>query len=129
MTRPSWSRNWYEPGESGIEPGSGRVNMVTFSPTSVTAGYTAFDRRVPVSGAYEGSEADNPVVWRPGCHPPADEEPTPLGRLNVRLQIPLPDDYTLATPDELEARIRTAKDALGERLLVLAHHYQREEVY
>ena len=27
----------------------------------------------------KGSEADNPAVWRPGCHPPADEEPTPLG--------------------------------------------------
>jgi quinolinate synthase len=47
----------------------------------------------------------------------------------VRLQIPLPDDYTLASPDELSARIRTAKDTLGDRLLVLAHHYQRDEVY
>jgi quinolinate synthase len=47
----------------------------------------------------------------------------------MRLQIPLPDDYTLASPDELEARIRTAKATLGERLLVLGHHYQRDEVF
>jgi quinolinate synthase len=47
----------------------------------------------------------------------------------VRLQIPLPDDYTLASPDELERRIRTAKETLGTRLLVLAHHYQRDEVF
>lgn len=46
----------------------------------------------------------------------------------MRLQIPLPDDYTLASPGELEARIRTAKETLGERLLVLGHHYQRDEV-
>src|SRR5450759_2282765 len=46
----------------------------------------------------------------------------------MRLQIPLPDEYTLASPDELEARIRTAKETLGERLLVLGHHYQRDEV-
>ncbi len=47
----------------------------------------------------------------------------------MRLQIPLPDDYTLASPEELEARIRAAKQTLGDRLLVLAHHYQRDEVF
>ena len=38
-----------------------------------------------------------------------------------------------AAPDvadeEWDARIRAAKTALGERLLILGHHYQREEVY
>ncbi|MBK8163788.1 MAG: quinolinate synthase NadA [Gammaproteobacteria bacterium] len=33
------------------------------------------------------------------------------------------------TGEEWEARIRAAKAALGERLLILGHHYQREEVY
>jgi quinolinate synthase len=46
----------------------------------------------------------------------------------VRLQVPLPDRFTSATPEELEAWIRTAKQQLGERLLVLGHHYQRDEV-
>ena len=44
----------------------------------------------------------------------------------LRLQAPLPDDYTLAPPDELEARIAAAKQTLGDRLLILGHHYQRD---
>jgi quinolinate synthase len=46
----------------------------------------------------------------------------------LRLQAPLPDDYTLATDDQLAARIGGAKRALGSKLLVLGHHYQRDEV-
>ena len=46
----------------------------------------------------------------------------------LRLQAPLPDQYTLASPAELEDRIRSAKHTLGDRLLVLGHHYQRPEV-
>jgi len=46
----------------------------------------------------------------------------------LRLQAPLPDSYTLASPDEIESRIAAAKLALGDRLLVLGHHYQRDEV-
>ena len=46
----------------------------------------------------------------------------------LRLQAPLPDRYTLATPDELDGWIAAAKAELGERLLILGHHYQRDEV-
>jgi quinolinate synthase len=46
----------------------------------------------------------------------------------LRLQAPLPDRYTLATPEELETWIIDAKAELGERLLILGHHYQRDEV-
>jgi len=46
----------------------------------------------------------------------------------LRLQSPLPDRYTLATPDELETMIREAKATLGSKLLILGHHYQRPEV-
>ncbi len=46
----------------------------------------------------------------------------------VRLQAPLPDDYTLASPEELVERIAAAKTTLGSRLLILGHHYQRDEV-
>ena len=46
----------------------------------------------------------------------------------LRLQVPLPDRYTLATPDELEAWILDAKTALGDKLIILGHHYQRDEV-
>ncbi len=46
----------------------------------------------------------------------------------LRLQSPLPDRYTTATADELSAWIAAAKEALGERLFILGHHYQRDEV-
>jgi quinolinate synthase len=46
----------------------------------------------------------------------------------VRIQGALPDRYTAATPEQLEAWIGEAKAALGDRLLILGHHYQREEV-
>ena len=46
----------------------------------------------------------------------------------LRLQAPLSDEYTLASEDELVSRIAAAKAALGDRLLVLGHHYQRDEV-
>ncbi|MEW6152640.1 MAG: quinolinate synthase NadA [Actinomycetota bacterium] len=45
-----------------------------------------------------------------------------------RIQAALPDHYTHATPEKLEAAIAAAKSALGDRLLILGHHYQREEV-
>ena len=47
----------------------------------------------------------------------------------LRLQVPLPDRYTSATPDELRDRIRSAKQDLGSKLLILGHHYQRDEVF
>src|SRR6516225_9646287 len=46
----------------------------------------------------------------------------------LRLQAPLPDSYTLASEDALAERIASAKAALGDRLLILGHHYQRDEV-
>src|SRR3954469_10782026 len=46
----------------------------------------------------------------------------------LRLQPPLPDAYTQAAPAELEARIAAARAELADRLLILGHHYQRDEV-
>jgi quinolinate synthase len=46
----------------------------------------------------------------------------------LRLQTPLPDPYPTASPEELAERISSAKQALGARLFILGHHYQREEV-
>ena len=46
----------------------------------------------------------------------------------LRLQIPLPERYADATPADLETRIAAAKATLGERLFILGHHYQRDEV-
>ncbi len=40
----------------------------------------------------------------------------------------LPREYREAGADELAARVRAAKAALGDRVVVLGHFYQREEV-
>ncbi|MFJ5698003.1 quinolinate synthase NadA [Arthrobacter sp. NPDC093139] len=40
----------------------------------------------------------------------------------------LPEEYKLASDAELDARIRAAKDALGDRAVILGHFYQRDEV-
>ncbi len=46
----------------------------------------------------------------------------------LRLQAPLPERYTDASEDDLEAWISTARATLGDRLFILGHHYQRDEV-
>jgi quinolinate synthase len=40
----------------------------------------------------------------------------------------LPEPYRRASQNELDARIRTAKATLGDRVVVLGHFYQRDEV-
>ena len=40
----------------------------------------------------------------------------------------LPEEYKLAGDAELDARIRAAKAALGDRAVILGHFYQRDEV-
>jgi quinolinate synthase len=46
----------------------------------------------------------------------------------LRLQAPLPERYAAATDGELASMIGSAKAALGPRVLVLGHHYQRDDV-
>lgn len=45
-----------------------------------------------------------------------------------RLQTPLDERYTTASDEALEAMIADAKATLGDRLFILGHHYQRDEV-
>lgn len=45
-----------------------------------------------------------------------------------RLQTPLPERYTSASSDQLAEWIDAAKRSLGDRLFILGHHYQRDEV-
>jgi quinolinate synthase len=44
------------------------------------------------------------------------------------LQKPLPLEITRLTPEETDARIATARRCLGEDLIILGHHYQRDEI-
>jgi quinolinate synthase len=54
---------------------------------------------------------------------PLSEEPA-----FVSWQQEIPREYLAMAPAELEGRIRTARAAIGDRLVVLGHHYQRDEV-
>ena len=40
----------------------------------------------------------------------------------------IPIEYLKCSPEDLESRISDSKEALGENVLILGHHYQREEV-
>ena len=37
--------------------------------------------------------------------------------------------YTLLSDEDCDARIIAAREKLGERLVILGHHYQRDEVF
>ncbi|WP_426244104.1 quinolinate synthase NadA [Nocardioides sp. LHG3406-4] len=55
----------------------------------------------------------------------------PLGRgtdLSAERGVECPGDLPAASDPDLVARARAAKAALGERVFVLGHHYQRDEV-
>src|SRR6476619_8247267 len=41
---------------------------------------------------------------------------------------PLPERYLGLSDEEMDARIAAAKAALGSRVVILGHHYQRDEV-
>ncbi|NBX23792.1 MAG: quinolinate synthase NadA, partial [Microbacteriaceae bacterium] len=40
----------------------------------------------------------------------------------------LPEEYKVASNEELRARIRAAKETLGDKLVILGHFYQRDEI-
>lgn len=43
-------------------------------------------------------------------------------------QAPLPQEYADLSPEEADARIVAAKQKLGKKLVILGHHYQRDEI-
>src|SRR6478752_7643577 len=86
-----------------------------------------------VAGATTGETCNTDLAagpWnfdtRPGYGPGAsmgDVIPTGSPR-----QGELPQEYRDASPDQLDARVRAAKATLGDRVVILGHFYQREEV-
>jgi quinolinate synthase len=47
---------------------------------------------------------------------------------HLRERQPLPDRYLGLSDEEMDRRIASAKAALGRRVVILGHHYQRDEV-
>ncbi|HJX78298.1 quinolinate synthase NadA [Glutamicibacter sp.] len=65
---------------------------------------------------------DTPAGYGPGA---SQEDRIPSG---YPVQGGLPAEYKSASVEELDTRIRTAKETLGERAVILGHFYQRDEV-
>jgi quinolinate synthase len=59
---------------------------------------------------------------------PAGQIGISTGVAMLQITTALPEDYRTDSPEHLAERIRAAKDALGDRLLILGHHYQKDEV-
>lgn len=53
---------------------------------------------------------------------------TDYERTRLAERQPLPDAYLGLSDAEMDARIAAAKAALGTRVVILGHHYQRDEV-
>lgn len=109
---------------------------ITFVPTpQVPAQDASVDHQIQaiVSGASTDATCTTDLAvgpWdfdtRPGYGPGSsmgDVIPTGAPR-----QGELPQEYRDAGEEELDARIRAAKATLGDRVVVLGHFYQREEV-
>ncbi len=53
---------------------------------------------------------------------------TQVEKQSIGERQPIPDRYLSLSDDEMDARIAAAKTTLGDRLVILGHHYQRDEV-
>jgi quinolinate synthase len=53
---------------------------------------------------------------------------TEFEKAHISERQPLPERYLGLSDEALDARISAAKHALGSRLIILGHHYQRDEV-
>src|SRR5918999_6288551 len=53
---------------------------------------------------------------------------TEFEKSHISERQPLPERYLGLSDEELDSRIASARAALGRRLLILGHHYQRDEV-
>ena len=79
-------------------------------------------------GVCSSALADKPWTLdaEPGYGPGASmQDPIPP---TAPRQGTLPAEYRQASKEELDLRIRAAKHALGDRLVILGHYYQRDEV-
>jgi quinolinate synthase len=53
---------------------------------------------------------------------------TEVEKASIGERQPLPERYLRLSDDEMDARIAEAKQKLGDRVVILGHHYQRDEV-
>ncbi|MFF2029651.1 quinolinate synthase NadA [Arthrobacter sp. NPDC058192] len=103
------------------------IQLITREQAAATAGGAAANTCSPAlaRGPWDFDVAEalaGAPAYGPGASA-ADVAPASTPR-----QGQLPEEYKLASDAELDARIRAAKAALGDRAVVLGHFYQRDEV-
>lgn len=96
-----------------------RVSLGSTIPVGEPANFTTTcDSQLPT----EPWEIDTQPGYGPGAST-HDIAPAETPR-----QTPIPAEYTEASQQELDERIRSAKAQLGDRLQILGHFYQRDEI-
>ena len=97
------------------------------TPTDRRAATLTVPARYPAT--YQVPGTTSPRERRPGCprRPPTGTQRGGHPQ-HVEAPDPLDERYTGAPQSELAARIGAAKAALGDRVFILGHHYQRDEV-
>src|SRR5262245_20301402 len=97
----------------------------------------SIDKRIKAAPAAElcGSE----LAWDPWAYDASRERPrSPVYGAGASqwdaippsapVQAEIPERYRRMPAEELDGRIAAAKAALGSRLVILGHHYQRDEI-
>lgn len=60
--------------------------------------------------------------------PGASSDVAPPHHAAMGRQQPLPEEYRRLSDEDLDRRIAAARTLLGDRLVILGHHYQRDEI-
>ncbi len=84
-----------------------------------------------IAGAGILAEAEALALYsNPETCPASNLQPVPLAEepAFVAWQRDIPGAYLELAPEELDRRITAARAALGSKLVILGHHYQRDEV-
>ena len=79
---------------------------------------------------FRGAPADLPLVGALQCETDTGIETLPLAQeVSFRSwQRTIPEEYWTLDAETLRARVRAAREVLGTRVVVLGHHYQREDI-
>jgi quinolinate synthase len=99
-----------------VRPASPGLFRLVFSCAEIAKHFTS-------SQAAHGYEAD--TMMATGTFLPVLNE---VERASIRERQPLPEEYLGLGDEEMATRIAAARARLGERLVILGHHYQRDEV-
>ena len=91
---------------------------MVFSRPKIAKSFTILFRRLSGTDANEGDDEMHTFL------PVLNE----VEKQSLHERQPLPEAYLGLSDEEMELRIAAAKAALGERLVILGHHYQRDEV-